>query len=167
MSSVRIKNGYEYHYSEGALPFPDRLNQPSRTILTGEGSILEEDWDALEGDEVPKFKRYFEETRFLFVIYQRRGLYLTENVHFWSMPNDDIEKFVHPVWQQTVKSIHKGQLETLPGTSFNQVCHVRPHAKTAAIHCRHHTMGHKLTNVSGLTKTTSGNKMGRLVGSKS
>jgi DNA (cytosine-5)-methyltransferase 1 len=31
------KNGYEYRYSEGALPFPDKLGQPSRTVLTGEG----------------------------------------------------------------------------------------------------------------------------------
>jgi len=29
--------GYEYHYSEGGLPFPDALDRPSRTIITGEG----------------------------------------------------------------------------------------------------------------------------------
>jgi DNA (cytosine-5)-methyltransferase 1 len=29
--------GFRYVYSEGAIPFPDPLNQPSRTILTGEG----------------------------------------------------------------------------------------------------------------------------------
>ena len=26
-----------YHYSEGAIPFPDAVDQPARTILTGEG----------------------------------------------------------------------------------------------------------------------------------
>jgi len=31
------RNGFRYHYSEGALPFPDPLDRPSRTILTGEG----------------------------------------------------------------------------------------------------------------------------------
>ncbi|MEM8763028.1 MAG: DNA (cytosine-5-)-methyltransferase [Bacteroidota bacterium] len=31
------KNGFIYHYSEGAMRFPDDLNQPSRTIITGEG----------------------------------------------------------------------------------------------------------------------------------
>jgi len=31
------KNGFTYHYSEGAMRFPDDLNQPSRTIITGEG----------------------------------------------------------------------------------------------------------------------------------
>lgn len=31
------KNGYEYMYSEGGMSFPDPLDRPSRTILTGEG----------------------------------------------------------------------------------------------------------------------------------
>lgn len=29
--------GFEYQYSEGSMVFPDALNQPSRTIITGEG----------------------------------------------------------------------------------------------------------------------------------
>jgi DNA (cytosine-5)-methyltransferase 1 len=29
--------GYEYHYSEGGMIFPDPLDKPSRTIITGEG----------------------------------------------------------------------------------------------------------------------------------
>ena len=33
----RAKNGHVYFYTEGAIPFPDPLDQPSRTILTGEG----------------------------------------------------------------------------------------------------------------------------------
>ena len=31
------KSGYEYFYSEGKMAFPDSLDKPSRTILTGEG----------------------------------------------------------------------------------------------------------------------------------
>ena len=31
------KEGYEYVFSEGGMAFPDYLNQPSRTIITGEG----------------------------------------------------------------------------------------------------------------------------------
>jgi DNA (cytosine-5)-methyltransferase 1 len=31
------KGGHRYEYSEGAIAFPDSLDQPSRTILTGEG----------------------------------------------------------------------------------------------------------------------------------
>lgn len=29
--------GFEYRYSEGSMAFPDHLNRPARTILTGEG----------------------------------------------------------------------------------------------------------------------------------
>lgn len=31
------KDGYEYTFSEGAMAFPDSLDKPSRTIITGEG----------------------------------------------------------------------------------------------------------------------------------
>jgi DNA (cytosine-5)-methyltransferase 1 len=31
------KDGFEYDYSEGAMSFPDPLDKPSRTIVTGEG----------------------------------------------------------------------------------------------------------------------------------
>jgi DNA (cytosine-5)-methyltransferase 1 len=30
-------DGFEYHYSEGSMTFPDALDKPSRTIITGEG----------------------------------------------------------------------------------------------------------------------------------
>ena len=33
------KNGHEYLYSEGGIAFPDPIDQPSRTILTGEGGV--------------------------------------------------------------------------------------------------------------------------------
>lgn len=31
------KNGFKYFYNEGPVSFPDQLNKPSRTIVTGEG----------------------------------------------------------------------------------------------------------------------------------
>ncbi|MCM1110388.1 MAG: DNA (cytosine-5-)-methyltransferase [Clostridium sp.] len=34
---VNKTTGYEYNYSEGAMAFPDSLDKPSRTIITGEG----------------------------------------------------------------------------------------------------------------------------------
>lgn len=34
---VDKKTGHEYFYSEGSMAFPDPLDRPSRTILTGEG----------------------------------------------------------------------------------------------------------------------------------
>ena len=32
------RNGHEYRYNEGGIPFPDKLDEPSRTMLTSEGS---------------------------------------------------------------------------------------------------------------------------------
>jgi len=34
---ISTYNGYEYIYQEGAVAFPDALDKPSRTIITGEG----------------------------------------------------------------------------------------------------------------------------------
>lgn len=34
---VNRTNGHEYEYSEGGIAFPDPLDRPSRTIITGEG----------------------------------------------------------------------------------------------------------------------------------
>ena len=37
-SETRVSSeGYEYKYTEGAMAFPDGLDKPSRTIITGEG----------------------------------------------------------------------------------------------------------------------------------
>lgn len=33
----RTKDGFVFSYSEGGMPFPDPLDRPSRTIITGEG----------------------------------------------------------------------------------------------------------------------------------
>ena len=35
--NVYQKQAIEYNYSEGGMIYPDRLNKPSRTIITGEG----------------------------------------------------------------------------------------------------------------------------------
>lgn len=32
------RNGHAYRYNEGGIPFPDRLDEPSRTMLTSEGN---------------------------------------------------------------------------------------------------------------------------------
>jgi DNA (cytosine-5)-methyltransferase 1 len=34
---INKATGFEYNYSEGGMAFPDPLNKPSRTIITGEG----------------------------------------------------------------------------------------------------------------------------------
>jgi DNA (cytosine-5)-methyltransferase 1 len=35
--TLRVKDGFEYEYAEGAMALPDRLDRPSRTIITSEG----------------------------------------------------------------------------------------------------------------------------------
>ena len=32
-------NGHKYFYSEGPVPFPDKLDTPARTMLTSEGTV--------------------------------------------------------------------------------------------------------------------------------
>lgn len=34
---INKTTGFEYHYTEGSMTFPDSLDKPSRTIITGEG----------------------------------------------------------------------------------------------------------------------------------
>lgn len=36
---IKKSNGAEYFYSEGAVPFPDPMNRPGRTMLTSEGKM--------------------------------------------------------------------------------------------------------------------------------
>lgn len=39
-SKTRIKSdGFSYNFTEGAIPFPEPLDAPSRTMLTGEGKV--------------------------------------------------------------------------------------------------------------------------------
>ncbi len=47
-------NGHEYYYSEGPIAFPDYLNQPSRTMLTSEGTTNRSSHFILD----PKSNRY-------------------------------------------------------------------------------------------------------------
>lgn len=35
----KSKSGHEYFYTEGPMTFPDKLDAPSRTIITGEGGV--------------------------------------------------------------------------------------------------------------------------------
>lgn len=80
----------------------------------------------------------FYSTKFLFVIFKKEnGEYRLNKVKLWNMPYQDIEKYVKPVFEQTkeiiahgeiVKEVKNGKYFTnFLGSSFNGVCHVRPH----------------------------------------
>jgi len=108
---------------------PESMSFPIFRYM-GEGSLLEERWDGEQDEDMPEVQRLFEETRFLFVVYQKAdGVIRLDNVFFWSMPPEDIETFVRPVWEKTVEAIVEGRMTELPKSSFNEVCHVRPHAR--------------------------------------
>ena len=102
--------------------------------------ILDEDWDNAPLHE------YFEETRFLFVAFQKEedGLHL-KGATFWNMPRADIDGPLRDCWQATKDVITAGVTITkipwgdsyrfennLPKKSDNPVAHVRPHTSKAA-----------------------------------
>ena len=47
-------NGHKYFYSEGPVPFPDKLDAPARTMLTSEGTVNRSSHIILD----PKSKKY-------------------------------------------------------------------------------------------------------------
>lgn len=94
--------------------------------------IVNQDWE--DSDIFNKFYS----TKFLFVIFKKtNGEYRLSNVKLWNMPYQDIEKYVKPVFEQTKEVIAKGEIvkqimngkyyTNFVGSTFNGVCHVRPH----------------------------------------
>lgn len=102
--------------------------------------ILDEEWD-----DAP-LHEYFEETRFLFVAFQKEEdeLHL-KGATFWNMPRADIDGPLRACWETTKDVIATGVTITrvprgdgyrfennLPKKSDNPVAHVRPHTSKAA-----------------------------------
>lgn len=102
--------------------------------------ILSETW------ETSKLYNYFEETRFLFVVFKKKnGEYFFKGCQFWNIPYDDLNTYVFNGWKEIREIISKGvQFElykdkngktivknNLPSKSFNKVIHMRPHAQKA------------------------------------
>ncbi len=108
--------------------------------------LLEEDW------ETAPLHEYFEETRFLFVAFQKevdnggREVIRLAGARFWSMPQRDIEGPLKKCWEETrrvirdgvelVPVIRDGEIaevkNNLPKASANPVAHVRPHTGKSA-----------------------------------
>lgn len=111
--------------------------------------LLDEDWDGDEAEGIPPapLHAYFEETRFLFVVFRETEQgYVLQGARFWSMPQSEIEGPLHDCWEEARAVIRAGvQLEkkiqkngkivvgnNLPKASSNPVAHVRPHTSRAA-----------------------------------
>lgn len=91
---------------------------------------------------------YFEETRFFFVAFRKRGGDLVlEGARFWSMPKEDREGPLKDCWSAAVDRVRSGVtftkqtrsdgsfwrvLNDLPAKTDNRIAHVRPHTSRSA-----------------------------------
>lgn len=97
---------------------------------------------ALETYEESTFCRYFEETKFLFVIYKSNGTeYVLKGAQLWNMPAADLYGDAQEGWQNIQDKIVNGihftvqantVLNDLPSKSDNRIMHIRPHTAHSA-----------------------------------
>lgn len=101
--------------------------------------LASEDW------EDSSLFTYFDETRFLFVVYKRVGTkYVLRGCQLWNMPYEDLHKTVYQGWKEAQEIIRAGVQLTverrgdsyrvtnnLPGSHSNRIIHIRPHASKA------------------------------------
>ena len=57
LTRISRSTGMEYTYDEGAIPFPDHIDGPSRTILTGEGGATPSRFKHLIQTEDGRYRR--------------------------------------------------------------------------------------------------------------
>jgi DNA mismatch repair protein MutH len=96
--------------------------------------IVKEEWEDSE------LRNMFAENRYLFVVfrYDSDDILKLEKIKLWNMPLNILDTKLKETWEETVRVIKQGlHIETkgsktydnLPGSIFNSVCHVRPHAQ--------------------------------------
>ena len=96
----------------------------------------------IEKFEESSFCEYFEETKFLFVVYKSNGTnYVLQGAQLWNMPISDLYGDAQIGWQKIHDKIQSGinfivendrVINDLPSKSDNQILHIRPHAAKAA-----------------------------------
>lgn len=92
--------------------------------------------------EKSDFCSYFEETKFLFVVYKSDGNhYILQGAQLWNMPTSDLYGDAKAGWsaiqnkiKSGVKFIIKGDIVSndLPKKTDNRIIHIRPHTKKSA-----------------------------------
>lgn len=92
--------------------------------------------------EESSFCEYFEETKFLFVVYKSDGTnYVLQGAQLWNMPISDLYGDTQIGWQKIHDKIQSGinfivkngrVINDLPSKSDNRILHIRPHAAKAA-----------------------------------
>lgn len=98
--------------------------------------LVKEEW------EESKLFNYFNETKFLFVIYKKSGeSYVLKGAKLWNMPYDDLNVIVCDGWKKVKDKINNGITFTKKGNVIqndllskkdNIIIHIRPHAQKAA-----------------------------------
>lgn len=133
----------------------EHMSFPSFTFT----DICNETWES------SFIREYFDSKKFLFVVFRKKnGSFVFEKIKFWNMPIDDIENFVKPVFKKCVSVIKSGTivksfdgqryLTNFPGSSFNHVCHIRPHDRKSVRFCSGVPLpvSDKLTGFSSYTR---------------
>lgn len=99
-----------------------------------------------ESFEESEIFRYFDETRFFFVIWKRDGeVYRVYGSQLWNMPSNDLKYIVRDGWENICEVIKNGVVFTkkingnnitvtnnLPKKADNPIIHIRPHAQKSA-----------------------------------
>lgn len=102
--------------------------------------LIKEEW------EDSNLFNYFNDTRFLFVVYQNNGdNYILKGSQLWNMPYTDLNNTVYKGWNNVRTSINNGIKFTiketktglivsnnLPKKHDNPIVHIRPHAQKSA-----------------------------------
>ncbi len=100
--------------------------------------LVKENW------EDSSINQFFNETRFFFIIFERKGNdYYLAGAKFWNMPMKDIEGDLRTEWERARDTFREGVKfstndisspvkNNLPKKSNTRILHVRPHATRSA-----------------------------------
>lgn len=98
--------------------------------------IIKETW------EESKLRNTFAEQKYLFVVfrYDKNDVLRLDKIKLWNMPINVLDTKLKETWEETVKVIKEGLIievkgkkkyDNMPASTFNRVCHTRPHAQNS------------------------------------
>lgn len=99
--------------------------------------IIKERW------EESKLRNTFSEQKYLFIVfrYDENDVLRLDKIKLWNMPLSVLDTKLKETWEETVKVIKEGlvievkgnkKYDNMPGSTFNRVCHTRPHARNSS-----------------------------------
>ena len=131
----------------------NRAGEFAKANISVKAIRIEENGKMRENSPLPPFKfldlmdekweesvlfSYFEEKRFLFVVFKKQGKeYVLKGCQMWNMPHDDLNETVHEGWNSIRNTLHKGVVlnkkgnvieNNFPKKKDNRIIHIRPHA---------------------------------------